>query len=151
MSASFVEHAIKGAAFGAFLGASVASAGWVVRQRNAAPIDLGEVEAPVVLARHRPLAETLLEFKQISHHTASTRALYAQLVRECELVVANGGATGGVAQVTVQRRVLHAAGYAKRLVGAALRSRDPRAYDCRATIETLEGHLGAVLKNMLIG
>ena len=144
----FADHAMRGAAFGAFLGGSIAAAGWLVRQRDAEPVELG-AEAPHLLARHRALAESLLHFKAVSEHSPTTRALYAQLVRDCEYAAERDAATGA-AQVAVQKRVTQAASCAKRLAHEAYRHRDPRAHDCRMQIEALQGHLGALQKNMML-
>lgn len=144
----FFDHAAKGALFGGLVGGSIAVVGWVVRQRNETVIDLG-VDAPTILAAHRPLAEALLHFKDVSHHSATTRALYTQLVRNCESVVEQEDATGA-AQVVVQKRVTEAVACAKRLAREAFRFRDPHAHDCRTQIEHVQGHLAGVQKNMMM-
>ena len=144
-----IEHTVKGALMGAMLGGGVAALGWVMRARDATPIELG-VPAPHLLARHRALAEALLPFERASHHGASTRALYTQLVRDCEFVVAQQHAKGG-AQVTVQKRVSQALLCAKRIAHEAFRARDPSAHDCRAQVDEVEAHLGTVQRNMMMG
>lgn len=144
----FFEHAARGAAFGALVGGSIAALGWVVRQRNETVVDL-EVPAPTILARHRPLAEALLHFKAVSEHSDATQVLYAQVVRDCEFVVAHEECKGA-AQVSVQKHITQAVTCAKRLCHEAFRHRDPRAHDCRMQVETIEGHLGNVQKNMML-
>lgn len=145
----FAEHAARGAAFGALVGGSIAAVGWFVRQRNETVIDLG-VPAPRLMARYRALAETLLEFKAVSHHSETARALYTQIVRDCEYVAENEAAVGPT-QVAVQKRVTQAVSCARRLAHEAFKHRDPRAHDCRTRIDTLEGHLAGVQKNMMMG
>ncbi len=144
----FADHAMRGAAFGAFLGGSIAAVGWFVRQRDASPVDLG-VPAPNLMARHRALAESLLHFKAVSEHSPTTRALYSQLVLDCEYAAERDSATGA-AQVAVQKRVTQATSCAKRLVHQAYQHRDSRAHDCRMQIEALESHLGGLQKNMMM-
>lgn len=144
----FYEHAARGAAFGAVIGTGIAVFGWFVRERNSSPIELG-VDAPLLVRNHRALAETLLHFKGVSHHSATTKALYAQIVRDCEFVAANEAATGAQ-QVKVQKVVTQVVTCAKRLAHEAYRHRDPQAHDCRMQIETVEGHLAAVQKNMMM-
>lgn len=148
----FWEHATRGAAFGALVGGGVAVVGWAIRQRNQVAIDLGvpAAEVPRLLGGHRALAETLLHFKELSHHSATTQALYAQIVRDCEFVLEREAATGG-AQVAVQKRVSQALLCAKRLAHEAFRHRDPRAHDCRMQVDELEAHLSSVQKNMMMG
>lgn len=145
---SFPEHAAKGAVFGALVGGAVAAFGWVVRQRNEVPIDLG-VPAPNLM-RHRALAEALLHFHGVSHHSAATRALFAQIVQDCEFVVGHEDAKGG-AQVAVQKRITQAIACCRKLAHLAFKHRDPASHDCRAQIETVEGHLTSVQKNMMMG
>ena len=145
----FWEHSAKGAAFGALFGGGVAAIGWIMRARNGAVIDLGAAPTPHLLAEHRALAETLLSFRCVSEHSATTRALYRQLVAHCEYVASHAHATGGK-QVAVQKRVTSAVACAKRLAQEAMRFRDPRAYDCRAEVERVEGHLGGIQKNMMM-
>ena len=101
------------------------------------------------MARHRALAESLLHFKAVSEHSPTTRALYSQLVLECEYAAERDSATGA-AQVVVQKRVTQAASCAKRLVHRAYQHRDSRAHDCRMQIEALESHLGGLQKNMMM-
>lgn len=146
----FLEHVARGAAFGAVVGSGIAGIGWFVRQRNEVTIELG-VPAPNVLARHRPLAETLVHFEGVSHHSEATKALYAQVVRDCEFVCEHEAAERGAAQVAVQKRLTQALTCARRLAREAFRHRDPKAHDCRLQIEALEAHLGAVQKNMMMG
>ena len=142
------EHAARGAAFGALVGGGIAAVGWFIRQRNTVTIEL-DVPAPRLLERYRPLAEVLLHFKGVAHHSATTRALYVHLVRDCEFVAEHDAATGA-AQVVVQKRLTQAVNCAKRLAREALTYRDPQAHDCRMQIETLEGHLSSIQKNMMM-
>lgn len=146
----FLDHTARGALFGAFFGGSVAAVGWAIRQRNEAVIDLG-VPAPHLLAHHRDLAETILHFKAASEHSDATRALFAQIVKDCEYVVEHRHAPRGVAQVVVQKCITDAVHCARRLAREALRHRDPTAYEIRTQIDTLQGHLGGIQKNMLMG
>lgn len=142
------DHAARGAAFGALVGGGIATVGWFIRQRNTVTIDL-DVPAPNIMANHRPLAETLLYFKNVSHHSPMTQTLYAHIVKDCEYVAQHNAATGA-SQVAVQKRYTCAISLAKRLAREAFKHRDPSAHDCRMQIQALEAHLGAIQKNMMI-
>ena len=85
----FADHAMRGAAFGAFLGGSIAAVGWFVRQRDASPVDLG-VPAPNLMARHRALAESLLHFTAVS--AAAKPSILASL--RAAATPLNGGSSG---------------------------------------------------------
>ena len=148
MSESFLEHAAKGMLFGALVGGGIATTGWIVRQRNGAPVELG-VAAPQLLARHRPLAETLLHYKEVSAATPAAGALYEQLVRECEYVAAHEDARGG-AQVEVQKRVTRALACAHRLCRESFRARHPHCYECKMQVDALQGFLAGIQKNMMM-
>lgn len=143
----FIEHVFKGAVVGSFVGSGVAAVGWIIRSRNAIVVDLG-IPTPVLLKRHRGLSETLLQYKQVSEVSPDAKALFNQLVVECEFVAANENAQGGM-QVRVQKRVSQAIYCADKLCKEAFRLRHPQCYECRMNIETLKGQLGAIQKNMM--
>ena len=145
----FLEHAARGAALGALVGGGIAAVGWFVRQRNDVVVDLG-TPAPHLLSGYRALAETLLHFKEVAHHSTTTQALFAQMVQDCEFVAKHDTAKGAM-QLTVQKRITQTTTCARRLAHEAFRHRDSHAHDCRMQVEALEAHLGAIQKNMMIG
>ena len=143
-----VEHVLRGGAFGAVVGGAIAGVGWVVRARNAMPVDLG-VDAPALVATQRPFAELLLHFQGISHHTADTQRWYADLVACCEHVAASAGATGG-AQGRVQAAATRAMANARALVNGAIAARDMNAYQCKTYLDEVQGHLNGLVRAMLV-
>lgn len=143
-----VEHVAGGAICGALVGGTIAALGWVIRQRNNIVIDLN-VPATHLMSRYRPLAECLLTFKAVCEHSSVTRALYIQIVKDCEFIAQHDTATGS-AQIIVQKRILQAVACAKRLASEAFKYRDVAAHDCRAQIDTLREHLGNIQKNMMM-
>ena len=144
----FLEHAAKGMLFGALVGGGIATSGWVIRQRNGAPIELG-VRAPQLIARHRNFPEVLLHYKEVSQATPTAATLYKQLVLECEYVAAHEAATGG-AQVEVQKRVTRAINCAHQLCRESFRARHPHCYECKMQIDAIKGFLGGIQKNMMM-
>jgi hypothetical protein len=142
-----VDHVMKGAALGAFVGGGIATAGWFIRQRNQQSADLG-VEAPNI-RKFSNLSDVLETFKPISAHSQHTRRLYTSLINMCEYIAKNAQATGG-RQVAVQRSATAVISVAKRLCDEAIKHRDMGAYDAKAQIETLEGCIHNILQNMML-
>ena len=144
----FLEHALKGAAFGGLVGGSIAAMGWMVRQRNSGTVDLG-VDAPTLVGRHRSFAEELLPFREVAQRQPALQSLYEQIVDDCEYAVQNGGAKGG-AQIAVQKRANRAVAGARKFSHEAFRCRDALAQDCKMQADVIQTHLNGVIKNMMM-
>lgn len=144
----FWDHSLRGAAVGAVLGGTIASVGWVIRQRNGQVVDLGE-DAPSLLARYRPIAETLLHFKEVSNVSSVSKRLYKKIIKDCEFIASNDTATGGK-QVEIQKRLMAVKFHAKQLASEAFKMRHVHCHDCALQIDTLDGQLSGIQKNMMM-